>query len=478
MTTIDAAIAVNRFGLGARPGELAAAAADPRGWLMRQVPDAAAFRLEGADLPARADAANALATFLQSRVVRRELARQQPGAMADGMADGSGQAPEDAEREIREYTQAIREIAMREIAARSNHGIATSAPFAERLVPFWSNHFTVAASKLVAIPFLGLHEREVIRAGMTGTFADLLLASVRHPAMLIYLDQWQSAGPNSLAGEFRNLGLNENLAREILELHTLGPQGGYTQADVTEFARALTGWTVMSGRLRRALGIDADDGTFVFVPEMHEPGPRTVLGKTYPAGGEEQAQAILADLAAHPSTAKQVARQLARHFVADEPPAAAVAALEDAYRRSGGALPALHEALVGLPEAWAPESRKFKTPIEFLLSSLRAVGLPRVEQRPLLGAHEALGQMPFRAPSPKGWPDTAESWSGPDALMKRLEWSQALAERIGDRVRPEDMIAGALGPMLQPATRTAVQRAESAAQGLVLALMSPEFQRR
>lgn len=464
---LHAAIAVTRFGLGARPGELQKVSADPRGWLARQVNDPAAFAIEG-DLP---DAAQALEAF-------RALRAQAQGAPAEN--DRAKESKNAARLET--TLMRNREILAREIEARMARAITTESGFAERLAWFWSNHFTVAAQKGQTIAIAGAYEREAVRGNLTGSFAALHLAVMRHPGMLLYLDQAQSVGPNSPAARAlrrrrRDIGLNENLAREALELHTIGAQGGYTQNDVTEFARALTGWTFASPQTDRFVK-GAPHGAFVFASALHEPGPRRFMGKTYPEGGEEQARAMLADLARRPATAKRIAEKLARHFIADTPPRAAVEKLADVFTRTDGDLPSLHKAVAEMPEAWSPSLQKFKSPNEFLVSALRLVGVPRIERRALYAAFEMLGQQPLRAPSPEGWPDDAASWATPDALMKRLEWSQALGERLGAMRRPEEALAAAIGPLATDAARLAVARAQSGAQGLAIALMSPEFQRR
>lgn len=462
-TSLETSIAVNRFGLGARPGELDAVSSGPRAWLEKQVSDMSAFRLAASGLVTTRTAAEALSTYLNDQ---REKA-----------ASRESMSPEAQEAAILKPLKALRDIAAAEIEARANHGLTTRHGFAERLVLFWSNHFTISATKALTIPFAGVFEREVVRSRMTGTFADMLVASTRHPGMLLYLDQAQSVGPNSKAGARRDRGLNENLAREILELHTLGAQGGYTQADVTEFAKALTGWSMVGERTER-LAKGAQTGDFLFIPQFHEPGTRSVMGTRYAETDAAQAEAVLRDLSRHPATGRRIAQKLAQHFIADDPPAAAVDALERSFRQHGGSLPELHRTLITLTEAWSPEARKFKTPNEFLTSALRLAGLPKVEGKALLYAYELLGQPPFRAPSPEGWPDDAESWAGPDALIKRIEWSQALSDRLGSAVRPEDMARSALGAALTAKTIQAISRAESASQGLTLALMSPEFQRR
>jgi len=455
----EAHIAANRFGLGAKPGEIAAVGADARSWLLQQLQDPSAFAIPAAGLPSRSEAALTLRAFQERR---RAAATAEAGELA----------PENPAKR-----RAVVDLLQREAAARMERALSTPAPFAERLVWFWANHFTVSATKITTLPYVGLFEREAVRARLSGSFADLLLAATRHPGMLLYLDQAQSVGPNSQAGQRRQVGLNENLAREILELHTLGARGGYTQADVTEFARALTGWTVANARLQR-LAPQAEPGSFTFVPLLHEPGARTMLGKRYAEGGEEQARAILRDLAHHPATGRRIAEKLARHFVADKPPAAAVAQLERVFRQTEGDLPSLHRAVAELDEAWAPEPVKFKSPHEFLVSSLRLAGTAGSDLRAFTAGLDLLGEPLYRAPSPAGWPDDAASWTSPDALMKRLEWAQAFAQRIGARARPEDLGAAALGPLLTPRSREAVRRAASAAQGLSLLLLSPEFQRR
>jgi uncharacterized protein (DUF1800 family) len=203
-----------------------------------------------------------------------------------------------------------------------------------------------------------------------------------------------------------------------------------------------------------------------------------VLGKTYRDDGYDQARAILADLAIHPATARRIATKLATHFIADAPPEAAIARLENVYRRSGGDLRAVHAALIDCPEAWDPTPGKFKSPSDFLLSSLRLAGVAQAPARAMAASFATLGQAPFQAPSPAGWPDDAVHWATPDALMKRLEWSQAFAERLGPNARPEALLEAGLGPMLSARTREAIRAAESGQQGLALALMSPEFQRR
>lgn len=457
MTRQSGAVAANRFGLGARPGEIAAAAGDPRGWLAAQIREGAAvIRDEG--LAKGAERFTAYAAKFE------ELRRA---------GSGAGANPEQA-REIQQMVQRdLREGLMLESAARARFATETAAPFAERWARFWANHFTVAARNAQLIGVVGPYEREAIRPHVFGSFRDLLRQATFHPGMLIYLDAFRSVGPASPVGRRREAGLNENLAREILELHTVGVHGGYTQDDVIEFAKALTGWTLNVRNPRPGVKADA-----VFQPVLHEPGARTLMGRTYRESGREQAVEILDDLARHPATARHVALKLARHFVADAPPDAAVGRLETAFLSSGGDLGELARAVIALDEAWAPEPRKFKTPEELLVSAARAVGAEAAYGRDERALYESLAQRPYGAPSPAGWPDDAAAWSGPDAVMKRLEWANLVARRLSRDLTAAAFLDAALGPLASERTRTAASRAESAEQALTLALMSPEFQRR
>ncbi|HEY0926244.1 DUF1800 domain-containing protein [Brevundimonas sp.] len=481
---LDAALALTRFGLGARPGEIATAAHDPRGWLEAQA------RPGGAPTPPgtfetseqRVESYQAyLGEAQQARTARREAAPQP--AMADGQPprDETAQAAFDARRDSRR--DLVQDTA-RAFLARAQLGATTDAGFAERWTLFWANAFTASAAKFQAAVFIDQYEREAIRPHVFGRFEALALAAESHPAMLLYLDQAQSVGPNSPAGERRQAGLNENLAREILELHTVGADGGYTQADVTEFARALTGWSLPrraggAGRGRRAAmraGQPGENG-FSFLPLVHEPGERTVMGRRYPGGGVEQGRAILADLANRPETARRLARRIAAHFVADDPSPALVGALEQAWTRSRGDLAVVARTLATHPDSWAPEARKVKTPYEFVISAHRAMGTRPQRAPQLQQALTAMGQPAWAAPSPEGWPDTAADWAGPDALVKRLNW----AKTVGDLMSAADavtMAQDALGARLGERSRQFIARAESRSEAVTLFLMSPEFQRR
>jgi uncharacterized protein (DUF1800 family) len=460
---MNAAIAATRFGLGARPGELDAARGDPQGWLKAQVAPGRALQPQG-QLSPTSERLVAFGEFVQMRLQARQ----------DGQAAG---APQPVRAELRDAAGA-------EFLARAQLGCTTDASFAERWALFWCNHFTASATKAQTAVLVGPFEREAIRPHAFGRFLDMLLASTRHPAMLTYLDQQRSIGPDSMAGERRKAGLNENLAREIMELHTLGV-GNYAQADVTEFAKALTGWSFVGPNERnrpagRFLAAGAGrPGDFLFRAAAHEPGERTILGKRYRDDGEAQAQAALADFARHPATARHIAVKLGRHFVADDPPPAVVAALAETFTRTDGDLSALAVALVRAPDAWRPIGAKFKTPYEFLVSSYRAVGAQPMDIRELALTLTQMGQKPFSAPSPKGWPEETGDWAAPDAIMKRISWSEQFVARSAPADgQPVQWAQAALGAKLTPAVLTAVSRAESRPEALAILLMSPEFQRR
>jgi uncharacterized protein (DUF1800 family) len=302
----------------------------------------------------------------------------------------------------------------------------------------------------------------------------------QHPAMLMYLDNQQSMGPNSQASRVagqrgRDVGLNENLGREILELHTLGVDGEYTQADVRSLATLITGWSIggEGGPLR-----GGEPGVFFFREAFHEPGAGMLLGKRYPAGGLAQGVAALRDLAVNPHTARHLATKLVRHFIADDPPAAAVDAVAKAFSSSGGDLPATYRALINAPDAWKNPLAKFKTPVDYIYSTWRAMGLPVGTQQRDLRVFEDLGQRNFQPGSPAGWADRSADWDGSAALMKRLEWAQGMSQRLGVQRNAQKLAGEMLGETLSAGTGLAIARAQDGAQALTLLLCSPEFMRR
>jgi uncharacterized protein (DUF1800 family) len=484
----DAAIALNRFGLGVRLAD--APPADPKAWLIEQFNDYEPRPAARSALPgAQALAGEVLAARRQAPA----------GASADEATNDAGKKAKEAARmEEREAYRAA-------VNARVESALTTNAPFVERLVHFWANHFAVSTEKPQVAALAGAFEAEAIRPHVLGRFEDMLVAVERHPAMQTFLDQVRSVGPDSAAAlraEARDpgkrRGLNENLAREIMELHTLGVRTGYTQDDVTEFARALTGWSIVGpqggGGQGAQGGLGAQGGfggfrarqpepagppgSFVFRPALHEPGDRTIMGRRYAQRGEAQALAVLGDLAAAPDTAHHIATKLARHFAADNPSEAMIGRLARAFQTSGGDLPTVYRALVASPEAWQPAPAKFKTPWDWTISALRGLGLNALANLQAAPMLTQLGQPVWRPGSPAGYDDVAASWAAPDALVRRVELAQRIAARVGDRV--DARAVGPLlsaGPLSQP-TAQALARAESAQTALALLLVSPEFQRR
>jgi uncharacterized protein (DUF1800 family) len=481
MSPRDAATAVRRFGLGPKPGDVKRIAADPRGYVLAQLADAKAARLDDPMLAA------AHVVFEEMREAQRERKAARETAAAPG--GKAGATATDAAPSMKVVTPpnpaapmvdpnrvkpgAIRREAYREEAIhRIERARATETPLLERLVMFWSNHFCVSATKGPVRGLAGAFEREAIRPHVLGRFAGMLRAVEQHPAMLIYLDNAQSIGPNSKAGQNRAKGLNENLAREILELHTLGVGGGYTQGDVTNLARIITGWTVA--------GLDqakVEPGRFLFTPQRHEPGTWSVLGKSYPDTGRAAGEECLDDLARHPATAKHIALKLARHFVADDPPPALVSRLEKTFRETEGDLAAVTRALVTSEDAWAAPPRKIVPPYDFAVSILRGLQIT-VAPPELVRTAAVLGQPLWSPPAPAGWPDADNSWMGPSPVRERLRVAEMVA-RMSDRLAdPRQVADDLIGPALSEQTRQAVARAETREQGIELIVMSPEFLRR
>ena len=458
-----AALALHRFGMGPRPGSLRAIASDPRGAMLADLDKPGAGQVSSVGLPTSAQAFRAVAEFTAERQARQKLdARKKKEDPAEAMMAPAADTPGAAGQPLPQ------QLLNNEIKARVDAAAGAEIGFVERLAWFWSNHFCVSADKIQSM--CGPYEREAIRPRVLGRFVDLLLAVESHPAMLVYLDNAASIGPNSVAGLNRDRGIDENLAREILELHTLGVRGGYTQQDVTRFAFALTGWTFAP-----ALGESDHGGEFAYVPRMHEPGAQTILGRGYADTGAGQARAVLTDLARHPATATHVATKLATHFVADQPPPALVEKLTRTFVETEGDLRLVARALVEAPESWSEERVKLKRPSEWIVSALRVTGARPTVQR-LAGGHARLGEPIWRPPSPRGFADDAASWA--DGLGDRLDIAAAYGEANAARLDPRALVDVALGPLASTATRDAVARAESKPQALTLLLMSPEFLRR
>ena len=471
----EAALALHRFGFGPRSGSIAAIAADPRGALLAELERPNAGQILNPDLPTSAAANRAVFEFNAERAandkrerLRREAAPQV--AMLNAGGDTAMEAKPDAPPPTAAQPEAVplpRRLFRNEARARFDAAINAEIGFVERLVWFWSNHFCVNADATV---MAGGYEREAIRPHVLGRFKDMLLAAEGHPAMLVYLNNEQSIGPDSVAGINRDRGLNENLAREILELHTLGVRTVYGQADVTSFAKILTGWTILPTLTNPDHG-----GEFVFLRRAHEPGPQTVIGNAYADSGVGQGRAVLADLAHHAATAKHVATKLARHFVADYPPETLVDGLTQRFLDTDGDLKEVAAALISAPEAWAPEQAKIKRPGEWIVAMLRATGISGDIVRIIRG-QALLGEPLWRPPAPKGFSDDNAAWL--DGLGQRLDLANTFAQRVGPDLDPETVADAALGPLASAETRRAMAGAETKPQALTLLLMAPEFQRR
>ena len=504
----EISIAVNRLGLGARPDE--PLPGDGKRWALAQFERYDPRPAPVAAAPTRTAVAGELAQYVQTQKMLRQQGFGRriekssavvPAPTADGQAMAPGVAPPatppapvepyDPVREARKFVgQQIRTNYMDSVGARAQAALLTPTPFMERLVHFWSNHFAVSADKVQVTGMSGLLEFEAIRPHVLGKFSDMLVAVETHPAMLLYLDQAQSVGPNSqlsslLArrsnGPRKVPGLNENLAREIMELHTLGVRTGYTQADVTEFARALTGWSVWGierGPIDRLVSHDAKVGDFIFAAPLHEPGARTIMGKRYAEPGIKQAGQVLADLSVHPATAEHISTKLARHFAGDTPPPALVARLQATYLRTGGDLPSLYRVLIAAPEVWADQPVKFKTPWEWTLSAYRGVGAREIKAQTVTGLLSQLGQPAWRPGAPAGYDDVAASWAAPDAIMRRVEAAERFGQRAGNAVDARQIAPKLFPAALTPATTQALANADSPGQALALLLVAPEFMRR
>lgn len=438
----EARIAANRFGLGLRPDEAQHIAKSPKDWLLQQLHPPYSN-------PAYPNASSLLDTLQKAR-------------------KGDDKTKRAAQRSIRE---AFRQLQLN----RFQHAIASPASFRERLVWFWSNHFSVSNKSIPAFAAILSYDAQAIRPHLAGRFEDLLIAVAQHPAMLIYLDNARSTGADSFVGKRRGAGLNENLAREILELHTLGVEGGYTQEDIIALAKLITGWSV-----------DPAKGGFAFRAPTHSRETVTLLGKRYAGGtpSKTRGEQALRDIARHPATARFIATKLARHFIADTPPEAAIKALSDSFIRHQGDLSAVYRTLLDLPAAWEDTLPKLKTGPELIVSAARLTNAGKDLPPRYLGfSGRELGNLPFTAPSPAGFPDTADEALGSDMLLRRIQWSQ-MAARILTQGQPDGLLAPdaasymAYGKSMHPDVTSAIADAGGRQQAYAMLFASPEFQRR
>ena len=474
----EAVLALQRFGMGPRPGSVAAIEADPRGALIAELERPSAGLLAASALPSSSKAFRTVAdanakrqaqTIVATR--KQQEAKQQQMSEAPAMMEGAEQSAKEmaAKTAAAAVPDPGRAIYLEEAKTRIEAALGTEIGFVERLVWFWSNHFCISADKIRSMS--GAYEREAVRPHVLGRFAEMLVAVEGHPAMLFYLDNLGSMGPNSIAGINRTRGLNENFARETLELHTLGVRSGYSQEDVISFANVLTGWTLVPPGDSPEHG-----GEFTFNPRLHEPGAQKVMGKVYEEEGAEQGRAVLRDLATHPATATHLATKLARYFIADTPPPALVERMAKVFLDTSGDLKAVAKAMVSSPESWTQPPTKLKRPSEWVVGMVRATGGVQTDPVRFTNGQALLGEPLWRPSSPRGYPDDEASWI--DGMGRRLDVANSVAERVAGRVDPEDVIENVLGSSVSPEVKDAVGRAESRQQALALLFMSAEFQRR
>ena len=488
---MEQALALSRFGLGSGMGGVTAVG-DARDVLHQEIATPVPMP-QGDGLKASPDLMADLLAYQQERKLARDAMSatppSAPGPAMNGdpmaMAPASPPAPQapavsdglkmDKDGKLTPDINPVRDTQSAEVDARFNGTVKSPLiGFNERLVMFWMNHFAVSLKKDETVGIMaGAFEREAIRPHVFGRFYDLLLAVETHPCMLDYLDNQQSVGPNSRASGHGKRGLNENLAREIMELHTLGVGSGYTQADVTSFAKVITGWTFAHGNNLKPGEVA---GVFAFAPQAHEPGPQTILGKTYADTGFDQGKAVLLDLTRHPATATHIAPKLARHFVADGPPPALVARLADTFRRTDGDLAAVSRALIEAKEAWSPQLVKVRSPLHYMCALIRSTG-STLKPGAITATLANMGQPLWQPSGPNGYPDIAAAWASPEGLSARLDVVNAMAVKMDRSIDPRAFADQHLGAMLSDATRQAIARAETRPQGLGLFFLSPEFMR-
>lgn len=440
---IGAAIAANRFGYGARPHELQQIGDQPREWLLGQmiadpVPEALKSLPDSRDL------------------LTDMLAARQRGRTA-----------------MRTYRAEARKRALTEAATHLAVSLNSPTPFVERLVRFWTNHFTVSMVKPAVMPLVAAFEREAIRPNIFNSFYTMLHAVVSHPAMLIYLDNVTSLGPNSAAGRGRKSPLNDRLARQLLDHFTLGEGSGYTQLDVRALAYMLTGWTV-------GVNNPATRGTFAFRDSWHEGNFKEFLRRTYPDAGVLEGEAALDHLARSPATGKNLSHKMAQAFIVDDPDPGLASEIFAGFVLGGGRADGMARGLVEASEAWSPVQKKVKSPTDLVLSVLRALDIRSRTGRRILNAIRMLGQPPYQAPTPDGWPHTSLSWVSPELLLERIEWCAEVAgvTRPPDGREVPDLALDILGPLLKPATHRRLRVARNETEALALLFASPEFQRR
>lgn len=448
--------AQKRFGLGLLPNGYRQASVDPKSYVLSQL-DGYEYR-DMSGLPPTTD------LFQQLRGWQMQVKAAK--------APANGAAPDPNSPNIQKAkNNFVRIQSENEADYRFQTALFSDRPLIERLTDFWAGHFCISCSKGEMVRILaGAYEREAIRPHVTGRFRDMLGAVMHHPAMLAYLDNNVSFGPDSKAGQKQNKGLNENLGRELMELHTVGVNAGYSQDDVTNAARIITGWGIAGDK-------DPQPGGFRFTPQRHEPGDFTVMGKTFAAGGEEQGNALLDMLAAHPATARHIAGKLVRHFVGDQTPPSLTEQVAARFSATHGDLKATMTALIDAPEAWSASPSKLIAPYDMAIAASRLLG-HAADPRQLMNFTRVMGQPLWTPRSPNGFPDNDLAWAAPNAMIKRFDYALQFASQAKDAPEPMELAEATFGPGLRPDLATAVKRAASRPEALATIIMSPEVQMR
>jgi uncharacterized protein (DUF1800 family) len=449
-----ATIATQRFAMGARPDDIKSINKNAQAWLLNQLELTPAVIFDQS-LP---NTNTILAAQYEFKKTKKKFKKQQ-NEMSE--MQSKEKQPKNPNKGI--YKQLTAD------ALKQN--IESANSFNWRCLEFFSNHFSVTAQGQVMAGLAPTLEREAIAPNLFGHFEDLLLAVCKHPAMLIYLNNEISIGPSTRFAK-KNRGLNENLAREILELHTLGIDGGYKQGDVTELAKGITGWSV--GKINK----DKQQG-FIYRTRRHEPGTRVLMSKRYSAEGLMQGEKMLRDLANHPQTARFISTKIIKSFISDQAPEELINHLTTQWLSSKGHLKTVFKALINHPLAWQSQQQKYKTPREYIVSTYRALAIKRLPFQQIQRALATLGQSPFKAGSPAGYSDQQQDWDGASALMARINWASQLAgQKRLETIDIETLIVSVFGHSLSAHSYQVITRAESRQQALTLLLLCPEFLRR
>ena len=467
MTMDGARHALDRLTFGPRPGEIQVVRdIGVNRWV--------ALQLSPSSIPEPAVLTRALAALPNAQRSDADLYKQEVMLRRDKSDDGN--------EERKAFTKSLTQDVM---TAHLDRALLTDRQLQEVLTNFWFNHFNVFLNKGFDHVWVGNYENEAIRPYVLGNFRTLLEATARHPAMLFYLDNWQNTAPGSAGAKGKQDGLNENYARELMELHTLGVDGGYSQKDVTELARILTGWGLRTRPERGAFRGDVrkPDFTFAYDPSRHDSGDKQFMGFTIKGQGGrdgwQEVEQALSILATHPATARHLSYQLAQYFVADQPPQALVDRMVQTWMKTRGDLTAVMRTMLESSEFWSPDAanNKYKTPFEYVVSALRASSVMLSDPQPVFGQLRQLGQPIYGIETPDGYKQVEAAWLNPDSMARRLSFATALGSgRLGkDQVTIDEAgLRSTLGQTLAPRTDKALAAADPRLRTTLL-LGSPDF---